>query len=182
LLDGKPWFPCPGQHRFRVLSGEHVVVGERAGFLTRSSRVLVAGGAVAVERVALISLEAASRLEYPRPRWIPWTIVGGGLVVAAGGLGFYLVGKNEIESFHNDFASVCARGCNADLSDQPALRRSRETAILEGQIAASLMITGAVITAGGIVLAILNRPIRKLPQIEAAPTRGGVFGSVGWTF
>jgi hypothetical protein len=182
LLDGKPWFACPGDHRFRVLTGEHVVVGDRPGFLTRSSRVFVPGGGVAVQRVALISLDAASSLEYPRPRWIPWTIAGGGLVVAAGGLGFYLLGKNGIEAFHNDFASVCARGCDADLSDQPVLRRNRDSAILKGQIAASLMVSGGVITAAGIVLVLVNRPIRKLPQIEVTPMPGGLSGSVGWKF
>jgi hypothetical protein len=182
LLDGKPWFACPGERRSRVLTGEHVVVGDHAGFLTSSSRIFVAGGGVTVQRVALMSLEAASSLEYPRPRWIPWTVVGGGLAAFAGGLGFYLVGKNEIEAFHSDFASVCARGCDADLSDQPVLRRNRDSAILKGQVAASLMIAGGVVTAGGIVLAILNRPIRKLPQLEVAPTRGGLSGSVGWRF
>jgi hypothetical protein len=182
MLDGKPWFECPGQNTFRVLTGEHVIVGDRAGFLTSSSRVLVAGGAVATQRISLISLETAGRLEYPRPRWIPWTIAGSGLAVAAGGLAVYLVGKNEIESFHNDFASVCARGCAADLSDQPALRRERDGAVLKGHIATSMMIAGGAITATGFVLAILNRPVRKLPQIEAVPTSGGMSASVAWSF
>jgi hypothetical protein len=144
--------------------------------------VLVAGGAVATQRIALISLETAGRLEYPRPRWIPWTIAGSGLAVAAGGLAVYLIGKNEIESFHNDFASVCARGCAADLSDQPALRRERDGAVLKGHIATSMMIAGGAITATGFVLAILNRPVRKLPQIEATPTSGGMSASVAWSF
>lgn len=182
LLDGKPSFVCPGRRMLRVLAGEHIVVGDRAGFLTSSSRVFVTGGGIAVQRIELISLEAASRLEYPVARWIPWTVAGSGAAVAAAGLGFYLVGKNEIDSFHNDFAGVCSRGCASDLSDQPALRRDRDGAILKGQIAATLVITGGVITAGGVVLTILNRPVRKLPQIEAAPTPGGISASVGWAF
>jgi hypothetical protein len=182
LLDGKPWFDGPGARTARVLTGEHVVVGDRAGFVTSSSRVFVAGGATAVQRIALASLDAAAHLEYPRPRWIAWTIAGGGAAIAAGGLGVYLVGKNEIEAFHNDFASVCARGCAADLSDQPALRRNRDGAILKGDIAVSMMIAGGAVAAGGIVLAILNRPIRKLPRIEAAPTPGGMSASVRWPF
>jgi hypothetical protein len=182
LLDGKPWFECPGKQTFRALTGEHVIVGDLAGFLTSSSRVFVAGGAVAVQRITLVSLEAAGRLEYPRPRWVPWTIAGSGAAIAAGGLAFYLMGKNQIEAFHNDFASVCAKGCDADLSDQPVLRRERDGAILKGEIAVSMMIAGGAITAGGLVLAILNRPVRKLPRIEAAPTAGGLAASVGWKF
>ena len=182
VLDGKPWFECPGTQVFRVLTGEHVVVGDRAGFLTRSSRVFVAGGGVAAHRIALVSLEAAGRLEYPRPRWLPWTIAGSGIAVAAGGLAFYLAGKNQIESFHNDVANACAKGCQADLSDQPALRRERDGAVLKGQIAATMMIAGGAVAAGGLVLAILNRPVRKLPRIEVAPTTGGMTASVGWKF
>jgi hypothetical protein len=182
VLDGKPWFECPGRQVNRVLTGEHVVVGDRPGFLTSSSRVFVAGGGVAVQRIALVSLEAAGRLEYPRPRWMPWTIAGSGVAIAGGGLAFYLAGKNQIESFRNDFASACSNGCSADLSDQPALQRQRDGAVLKGQIAASMMIAGSAVTAGGLVLAILNRPVRKLPRIEVAPTPGGISASLGWGF
>jgi energy-converting hydrogenase Eha subunit G len=113
---------------------------------------------------------------------LPWTIAGSGVAVAAGGLAFYLAGKNQIESFHNDVANACAKGCKADLSDQPALRRERDGAVLKGQIAATMMIAGGAVAAGGLVLAILNRPVRKLPRIEVAPTPGGMTASVGWEF
>lgn len=181
-LDGKPWFACPATRRVRVLAGEHVIVGERAGYLTRSGRVFVAGGAVTAQRVDLVSLEAAAHLEYPRPRWIPWTITAGGAAVALGGLGVYLAGRNQMESFHSEFANLCARGCAADLSDQTLLRRERDGAVLKGKIAVSMWAAGGAVMASGVVLAILNRPIRKLPTIEAAPTPGGMAASVGWRF
>jgi hypothetical protein len=182
LLDGKPWFECPGKHTMRVIAGEHVIVGERPGFLTSSSRVFVAGGAVTAQRIELVSLEDAAHLEYPRPRWMPWSIAGGGAALAAGGLGFYLAGKNQLESFHRDFANLCTSGCAADLSDHALLRRERDGALLKGKIAVSMMVAGGAVTVGGVVLAILNRPTRRLPQLEAAPTRGGMTASVGWTF
>jgi hypothetical protein len=182
VLDGKPWFECPGKQVLRVLTGEHVIVGERTGYLTSSSRVFVTGGAVTAQLVALVSLDSAGRLVYPRPRWIPWTVVGSGVAVAAGGFAFYLAGTRQIETFHNDFASVCAMGCDSDLSDHPALRRDRDGAILKGRIAASMMVAGGAIAASGLVLMILNRPVRQLPQIEATPLPGGVSASVGWTF
>src|SRR5688572_19978738 len=40
LLDGKPWFDCPGTKKMRVLAGEHAVVGEKKGFLTSSEKVV----------------------------------------------------------------------------------------------------------------------------------------------
>ena len=181
-LDGKPWFDGPGQRRIRVLAGEHVVAADRAGFVPRSSRVVVAGRAVATHRIELVSLDAAAHLEYPRPRWIAWTVAGSGAAIALGGLGFYLAGRNQMDAFHSDFASSCEAGCEADLASHPLLRRERDSAVLQGKIAVSMVTAGGAIAIGGIVLAILNRPVRTLPRLELGPTPGGVAASAGWRF
>lgn len=181
-VDGKPWLACPGQRRLRVLAGEHVIVGERAGFLPQSARLVVGGGAVVVQKIRLVSLESAAYNEYPTPRWIPWTITGGGAAILLGGLGFYMAGKNQLSDFQNAFASECAAGCEADLSDHPLLRDERDGAVWKGKVAAATMWVGGATAVGGIVFLVLNRPIRKLPRIEAVPTEGGVTAAVGWSF
>jgi hypothetical protein len=181
-LDGKPWFACPGERRRRVTAGEHVVAGDRAGFVTSSSHLVVTGGAIASRRISLVSLEAATYLVYPHPRWMPWTIAGAGAGIALGGLGFYLSGRNQMESFHSDFANACPMGCEADLSNHLLLRRERDSAILKGNIAASMLIAGGAVAAGGVVFAILNRPTRKLPRIEAGPIPGGMAAAVAGEF
>jgi hypothetical protein len=181
-LDGKPWFAGPGQRRLRVLAGEHVVAADRPGSVPQSVRVVVAGRAVATHRIALVSFDAAAHLEYPRPRWIAWTIAGGGAAVALGGLAVYLAGRNQMDAFHSDFASVCAAGCEADLASHPLLRRERDSAVLQGRIAVPMIAAGSAIAVGGIVLAILNRPVRTLPRLELAPAPGGVAASAGWRF
>lgn len=182
MLDGQPLFECPGVRTLRVMAGEHVVVGDRAGFLTSSTRVVVASGDTAAHRIQLVSLEAATVIEYPHPRWLPWTIVGGGAAITLGGLGFYLAGKDQLASFHNDFASQCASGCEADLSDHAVLKGARDGAALKGQIAASMAIVGGAVTAAGVVFAVINRPVKKLPRIEAAPLPGGASATVRWEF
>lgn len=45
-----------------------------------------------------------------------------------------------------------------------------------------MMAAGGAVTVGGMVFAILNRPTRTLPRIEAAPTRGGMTASLRWKF
>lgn len=181
-VDGKPWLTCPGARRHRVLAGEHAIVAERAGFLPRSARVVVGGGSVVVQSIVLVSLDAATYLEYPYPRWIPWTIAGGGAAIALGGLGFYVSGKNQLAAFHNEFANECTMGCEADLSDRTLLQGERDGAIRKGKIAATMMVAGGAIIVGGLVFLVLNRPTRKLPHIEAVPTAGGVSATVGWEF
>ena len=105
LLDGKPWFSCPGSKKQRVLSGEHAIVGEKAGYMTISRRVVVAGGSTASEKIALLPIESVVKLEYPTPRWIPWTVAGGGGAIALGGLGFWFAGRNQMDQFEADFGS-----------------------------------------------------------------------------
>src|SRR2546421_413101 len=63
LLDGRPWFDCPGTKKERVLAGAHAIVGQRDGFLTSSQRLFVTGGTTERASVQLVSLDAAVKLE-----------------------------------------------------------------------------------------------------------------------
>jgi hypothetical protein len=180
LLDGKPWFACPGSKKLRVLAGEHVVVGEKKDFATESRRLVVNGGATASAKLELRSFDSVVKYEYPSPRWLPWTVTGTGVAVALGGLGFWFAGRNQMDKFEADFAMACPTGCQADLSDQPLLADARDSAQLKGKIAVSMMIAGGAITVGGVVWAIMNRPKRVMPQMEVQPTNGGMAASVGW--
>ena len=182
LVDGKPWFSCPGSRKQRVLTGEHVIMGEKKGYLTISRRVVVSGAATATTKLELLPLDAVVKLEYASPRWMPWTTAGAGVAVALGGVAFWVAGSNQMDQFETDFAMRCPTGCNADLSDQPDLARDRDSARLKGKIGVAMMAVGGAATASGIVWAILNRPRRVLPNMEVVPTNGGVAASVGWRF
>ncbi len=178
LLDGKPWFDGPGTKTIRVATGEHVVVGERAGYLTSSRRVIVAGGTTVTERIQLLSIESAVTFHYRHPRWLPYTVGGAGAVIALGGLGVSLLGRRQMDRFAQHFVEQCPGGC--DLALHPDLTDERDSAELKGTIGAAMMITGGAIVVGGVVWVILNRPTRSLPRVEATPTPGGLTASVGW--
>ena len=180
VLDGKPWFDCPSERAQRVLAGEHVIVGERAGFMTQSRRLVVIGGGAASARMQLQPVESAIVLSYPVPRWIPWTATGGGAALAIGGLGVWLWGKSSMDKFQADFARVCPAGCPSSLSDQPQLARERSNARLEGAIGASMMVVGGAAAIAGVVGAILDRPRRILPKLEVGPEPGGATVAARW--
>jgi hypothetical protein len=183
LIDGKPWFQCPGSKKQRVLAGEHVIVGEKKDFATASRRVVVAGNSTASAKLELRSFADAVKYEYPSPRWIPWTITGAGVAIGLGGLGFWFAGRNQMDKFEADFATMCPTGCKANLSDQPLLADARDSAELKGKIAVSMMIAGGAITVGGVVWAIINRPRRVLPnQVEVQPMPGGMSASLRLTW
>lgn len=182
LLDGKPWFACPGTQKIRVMAGEHALVGELSGFLTSSQRIVVAGGATAKEQVKLVPLESAVILKYPVARWVPYTLTATGAAIGLGGLGFWLAGRSQMNDFEDEFARSCPMGCQKDLSDNTLLRDLRDGAELKGTIGIGMMVTGGAVTIGGIVMAIINRPQRILPKVEIAPTSGGMAARSTWRF
>ncbi len=185
LLDGTPWLSCPGTQVRRVLAGEHVIVGERTGYLTLSRRLVIAGGGTAHERVALIPLDEAVTLEYPSPRWLPWTTAGVGAAVALGGLGLWFVGNRAMDRFEVDYGMLCPDGCPGTLDGNATERQladQRERARLEGTVGITMLAAGGAIAVGGIVWTILNRPRRVLPHVEVAPTGDGVAARASFSF
>ncbi len=173
VLDGKPWFACPAAQKTRVLAGQHTLVGERAGYMTRSRQLVILGGSTQTEKLALVPIETAIKLEYPYPRLVPLGVGGGGAAVALAGLGVWFWGRSQMDQFQTDFANTCPTGCLANLSDHPALASERDGAQLKGKIAVSMMIVGSAAAIGGVVMAVLDRPHRVLPNVEVTPTPGG---------
>jgi hypothetical protein len=182
LLDGKPWFACPGKQEQKVLAGEHVILGERKEYMTRSQRIIVKGGATDTERLSLVPIESAVRLEYPYRRWLPYTIAATGVAIAAGGLAVYLAGRSGMDQLAADFTTNCPAGCKMDFSDKPFLRDEMDSAQLKGRIGIGMMAAGGAVAVTGIILTIANKAHRVLPSVEAAPTAGGAAASVGWRF
>ena len=183
LLDGKRWFGCPGGERLQVMAGEHTLVGELPGYIAASQRLIVTGGGTAIGKIDLVPLESAVKLVYRTPRWIPWTITGGGAVLALVGLGVWSAGRGQMETFDDNFKRECSiSGCEKDLVDHPSLRDQKTSAELKGAIGISLMVAGGAVAIGGAVFVLLNRPTRVLPTFEVAPTAGGMTARAGWRF
>jgi hypothetical protein len=184
LLDGKPWFDCPATKRIRVLTGEHAIVGEKQGFLTASTKVVVDGGETVREKIALIPLESAVILKYPYRRWIPWTTTGTGVAVALGGAAVWLAGRSQMDRFETDYSVQCQNGCEPGLTapEHRSLAAQRDSAQLKGQIGIAMAGVGGAVAVTGIALVILNRPERVLPNVEVAPKAGGGVAKVGWRF
>jgi len=178
LLDGKPWFSCPGSQKLRVMAGEHALVGQLAGYLTSAQRLIVAGGGTATEALKLVPLESVMVVKYRYPRWIPYTVVGAGVTLGLTGLATYLSGANLITEYETEFGTQCANGCKP--GENQYLDDKKERAEFRGALGVSLMIAGGVASVGGAVLTILNRPQKFVPQLEVAPTAGGL--TAGATF
>lgn len=181
-LDGKPWFSGPGNRRVRVLAGQHVILAEHPNLLTVSRRVDVRGGSTANERIMLVSLDSATQLAYPINPWLPRATLAAGIAMGLGGLGVWLAGKSQMDEFDVALAQTCTKGCAADLTDQAALRRTRDSARLKGTIGASTMAVAGAVATGAVVWLIVNRPRRVLPNVEFSPSDGAMRATVAWAF
>jgi hypothetical protein len=186
LLDGKPWFTCPGTKSMRVLAGEHVVVAEAAGMMTVSKRSVVVGRGSSTSTFELFPIDDVIKLEYPTRRWIPWTVAGAGAAIALGGLGVWFAGDAAMDRFDARADMLCQPdGCSKNLDQNETerdLKRQRDDAQREGNIGVGMMIGGGAIAVGGAVWVIINRPKRVLPALEVAPTPGGIAATAGWRF
>lgn len=182
LLDGKPWFIAPSAKKVRVTSGEHVVVAERKGYLTVSRQLVLAGGSTMTEKLTLIPLEKALIVEYPSPRWLPWTVTGVSAAVALGGLGMWLKGKSDLDDFERDYARECPDGCETGLDMHRALAEAQDSALFTGNAGVTMMIVGGVATVTGLAWSLVNTPMRRLPKVEVAPTRSGAAATARWSF
>ena len=181
ILDGKPWFACPGAKALRVLAGEHVIVGEKKEYLTYSARLVVAGGGSAPVALDLVPIESAVILKYRFARWMPYTVTGSGIAVALGGLAVWLAGRSAMDRFLADFTTNCPTGCKMDFSDHPFLADEQNHARLEGHIGVAMMVTGSAITAAGVVLAVINSKAQRiLPSVEVSPS--GAMATMRWGF
>jgi hypothetical protein len=184
LLDGKPWFTCPGTQKVRVMAGLHAVGGEAPNYLMPTRRIVVTGGETSTEKLAFVPLDSAVILKYPYRRWIPYTVTALGAAVGLAGLAVWFAGRSQMDDFETAFKNDpdCSMGCDKRLEDKPLLRNLRDSAQLKGTIGISMMVAGGAVTVGGIVMAILNRPQRILPTAEVTPTSGGAVVSTRWRF
>ena len=110
------------------------------------------GGKTESVRIALDPLAGAGKVVHRWSTWVPWTVVGGGVVAAAVG------GLFEARAVSNrDTYSAAIAGCGSTGCDPNYRLDLKDRALLENRTAIGLFVAGgaAVITGGAMLY--LNR-------------------------
>lgn len=122
------------------------------------------------------------RLTRRWPRWMPWSVVVTGGVVAAIGVPLLVSAKSGFEDYDTQFGAACPQGC---LDTDPALAMANETkdhAELRQTLAHGGFIAGGALVAIGIGLVVLNQP--RLGGAQVTPMvgadRAGAALSMSW--
>jgi len=176
-LDGQPLLDCPGKEHRRVSPGQHQLVGTKDGFLTKTSEVVVIGAKAQDAKVSLVPLEKAAKVVHRYPTWMPWTVFGGGLVVAGFGGLIQYEASQSMASYDRQVTTNCA-GTGCTPAQAAAFQGDRDAAQRDNKIAIGVIGVGAAGAILGGVLLYMNRgrtvyEEQQTPAIALVPLREG---------
>lgn len=155
----------PLRKKVRLKAGKHVVAVTLAGHHGETRTIELVGGDKRTLRIQLKKIKARiitkpGKLKYPLPRWLPWTGLGLGLAVAAGGAGSLVASKNTFDKYD--------RGVSVGNVD-PDVEKS---AIQYRSLGIGLLVVGGVIAGAGLIAVFLNRPkLVRDPADDSKKTR-----------
>jgi len=164
LLDGQVLFTAPGVHKGLVRIGEHTVVARKQGYVATTLTQKLSSGETMRLNLKLFTDEELTRYERPFPQYIPYAVMGGGVVFLAIGAIFHVSAKSGFADF-DDAIEMCG-GCvpTPEVSDARSSAESKQT------LAFVMYSIGAVALAGGVVLFIMGRP--KAYRIDPLADQG----------
>lgn len=183
-IDGQPWFACPGTQQKMLSSGPHSVVADREGHLPHRQNAFVPeNGVERIDIRPLLPIDRPVVVEHRFPRWLPWTVGGAGLGIGIVGALVGVLAVDEMNSYDQAVASECGVG-GCDFSDpqyQHLIDRRDKAETLD--VTAKVMVVGGVaVLATGIVLLVMNKPVRQVPTVGVTATAGGGTAQLGWRF
>lgn len=163
-LDGRYLFTGPGKGSWTVQVGKHALVASLRGHLTETRSIALLPRQRLRVRLAPLPIGKAVRVERRWKVWIPWTVLGLGVVLSA--VGATLTGLS-VKSFHqydSDHFAQCPTGCDV----RPAeLVELQDRAKLQRNLGVPLLSVGSAALVTGVVLLLLNR-VKKLRSVKGA--------------
>ncbi len=173
-LDGNEFLRCPGRAARTLMPGAHQLVASKPGFLTLTRALVLVPGDPAVENIDLLPLDSAIEFERRWAAWKPWAVVGGGAAAALIGGGLMIRARSTLDSYNEQFASLCPTGCPTD-EVPDAVTDLERRATTENAVGISAVAVGGAAVLTGVALVIWNRP-RAVERSEGAssPDPSGV--------
>lgn len=169
VLDGQEVFTGPGTYKSRVRAGEHTVVARAEGYTPVPLTVKILGGTTSAITIPMYTDSELTRETRKMPNWVPYTVLGGGVVLAAVGGLLHSSAKTNFEEYDQAIATCASTDPSGGCTTLPAGVADKKSSAESNQTLAftSYAIGGAAVVAG-VVLVILNRP--KTYRID--PTKG----------
>jgi hypothetical protein len=175
VLDGELLGSGPLEKTVRVMPGKHVVVATLAEHVPRSISLQLRAGDDVRQAIRLdpvgVRVEVDELQETRRwPQWMPWTVVGAGVLVGATGLYLVVDAGEDVDAVDDDARDHLG----PDQEPLPLAGDSRiDDAHRQEDVGISfLAVGGAVVVTGGVLL-LFNQPRtvvrRRLPGVAVGP-------------
>lgn len=176
-MDGKPLFVAPGRFKGWVLPGARVFVATQSGRPPNERiRTPAAGERISLRISRLYDDEELTRYRRKWSAWKPWTVLGAGVALAAGGGVLHLRARDDFRGFDAQATACGLAGC----APSPALGALRKRGDTFQKAAVGTYAAGGALLATGAVLAFINRaqPYQLSPDEHEQATGLALDGSV----
>ncbi|MEO6772765.1 MAG: PEGA domain-containing protein [Kofleriaceae bacterium] len=160
-LDGKP-LEGPSQ---RVLTGDHQIVVEKPRYQTETRAIRLKPGDHVTIKIELKPIAVARTLHRRWSRWLPWSVLGGGAVVAAIGVPVWFAASSSFDRYDAEVTASCPHGCITGTPAAQHVMDLKSHAEFQNTAAVSLFAVGGAIAATGFVMVILNQPHLVTPVV-----------------
>jgi hypothetical protein len=151
-LDGQPLFTAPGHEERFVRAGSHNISATKDGFVpNQQARTLPAGEITPID-LKLYTEDDVTQYRRRWSAWMPWTVLGAGVLVAGGGGFMHYQASQSFHSFDQGI-NACG-GCipSSNLVNQKNTGNTLQTAAFGAYVVGG----GALIA--GAALVYVNRP------------------------
>jgi hypothetical protein len=176
-VDGNEVFVGPGKYGpAKVRAGKHTFVAVKEGYTTRINAPYISSGSPFRIELKLYTAEELTRYhrKWETKTWIPWAVIGGGVVLGVVGGVLELSAKSSFNDFDKQIAACNMMSNNAGCAqNSPGIANARDS----GNTKRTLGYVGygmagaAVVT--GLSLAYLNRKQPYQIRAEDLTEQGG---------
>jgi hypothetical protein len=159
ILDGKEVQTGPGTYSALIKAGEHSIAARAPGYSPTQLNLKLGGGETSRLELKLFTDAELTREKRKMPAWIPYTVLGAGVILGGTGALMHNSAKNGFADY-DQAIQECAdadatHGCSDPTPEIFALKSDAEGA---QTMAATLYTLGGITVAAGVVLVVLNRP------------------------
>lgn len=182
-MNGKVLFTGPGEWSGAVLIGEHNIVATKAGHLTRQYQKFLGAGSNETIDISLYTVDDLTFEKRKYATWIPYAVMGGGLVVGVVGGILHSGAISRYDDF--DAAIEACGGCEPP----GAVANAKDTADTMQFLAISSYVVGIGAVLTGATLAYINRaesyrlePEELERRLQVSPMVSGSTAGVSASF
>ena len=167
-MDGRNLFTAPGHWEGLVRSGQHTFVAEKSGFVTTQKTPSLASGVRTTVDLPMFTAEELTRYHRRFKQWIPWTVLGGGILIAGIGGVLHWQASVAYNDYDHSIATCSTQNMNLGCKSTGSIA-SKKSSGDNLQVGAFVMYgVGAAAIVSGAVLAFLNRarPYHVSPEAD----------------